>query len=292
MEKVKAIFILMRPYQWHKNVLVYAAVFFSAKFSHVDSVLQASVGFILFCILSSSVYVLNDLVDRKNDQQHPLKRQRPIAAGVVSVRLAVVVYVFLTSGGLFAGYLFSHQFFIIALSYCIFNIFYTFFLKNIVILDVFAVAISYIFRVLAGAVVIHVAITSWFLIASTLLALLLALGKRRHELLFLGEASSAHRVCLPQYTVAFLDQLITIVTTTIIVVYSLYTMDEHTKIVLGTQFMPLTIPFVIFGIFRYLYIINVKEKGGNPSRDLLLDKSIVITVILWVAEIVILVVKK
>lgn len=272
---------LLRPYQWVKNFFVLAALVFSKQLLQPQSISRALFAFAVFCVLGSAVYILNDLCDQEEDRNHPIKKDRPLASGVIKSRNAIVVMVFLFAIAFTGAFLLNRGFGIAALAYAALNLLYSFWLKRIVLIDIMTVAANYVIRVFSGALAIGAPITPWLLIASTLLALFLVLGKRRHELVMLGDGAENHRAILKEYSPYFLDQLISIVTASTVVMYSLYTMDHGVQQFLGTHLLPLTIPFVLFGIFRYLYLIHQRREGGNPTMVLLTDKVLIVDVLLW-----------
>ena len=265
-----------------KNAFVFVPLIFSKSVDVPLAVFRSSAAFLVFCALSSAVYIGNDVHDAPEDRHHPQKRYRPIASGRIAVWHALLWGAVLLAAALVASWWLTPAFGVITIGYLFLNIAYTFRLKHIVLLDVLTVAANYVLRVLAGAVVISVAVTPWLLIASMLLALFLVLGKRRHELVLLGDGAGAHRAILREYSPYFLDQLIGIVTASTVVVYSLYTLDPQIRDRLGTPYLPLTIPFVLYGIFRYLYLVHQKQVGGNPGEALFADRPLLATVALWV----------
>lgn len=272
----------LRPKQWTKNLLVFAALLFS--FQQIDSrdVLVATLGFILFCFVSGVVYIMNDYVDREKDRLHETKRFRPMASGQLHPRLALLFGGALLVLSLVASLLLQPLFGAVLLLYFIINILYSFYLKEVVIIDVMFIAACFVLRALAGGLIIEVAFTPWFLLCAMLLSLFLAVGKRRHELLLMETGGEAHRKVLGQYSVALLDQLLGIVAASTIICYSLFTFTSGRSIHLMW-----TIPLVIYGIFRYLYLIHMESKGGAPDRVLLEDKPIWITVLLYVAVVLV-----
>ncbi len=278
----RALFRLIRPVQWVKNSFIFAAIVFAKRFADPTAQREVVETFVAFCLLASSVYVFNDLLDRHRDRNHPLKKDRPIASGVIAPGVASVLALLLAVGGLALTSLVNPHVVVAGVVYLALNVAYTLVLKHIVLLDVFAVTGNYVIRVIAGAEAISVPVTPWLLIASTLLALFLSLGKRRYELALLGEEAGSHRKSLGEYSAYLLDQLIGIVTASLLVVYSFYTLAPETEARLGTDKLPLTIPFVLYGIFRYLYLIHKREQGGNPTETLLSDPPLIITVLLWV----------
>ena len=276
-----ALLKLARPPQWLKNGIILLALIFAGEMTHPKKVELALLAIAIFCLLSSAVYTFNDLIDRKNDRKHPLKKNRPIASGKVSIGTAVTVVVILSSVGLAAAWLINTNFFMTAVVFLSFNLLYTLWLKNIVIVDVMAVALSFVVRAYAGAFAIDVPASKWMLINTLLLALFLGFGKRRHELIVLEEGAAAHRKILGKYSPYLLDQLIAVVTPSVLVMYMLYSFSTEVSLKLGTQNLFATIPFVVYGLFRYLYLIHKEEKGGSPTHVLISDLPIMITVLLW-----------
>lgn len=272
------IFLSMRPKQWMKNAFIFAAILFSRHLLEVPLVLRTLQTFTIFCSLSGAVYLLNDIADRERDRLHPRKRFRPVAAGLISPWQAGIAAIFLLIIALSWSFWLGWQVGIISLVYAAQVIVYSFYLKHLVIIDVFVVAFGFVLRVLAGAAVIQVPVSAWLLVSVTLLALFLALCKRRQELTSLEKASE-HRGILAEYSVPLLDQLITTVTSSTVVVYALYTS-------LGTenQYLMLTIPLVLFGLCRYLYLLHRHQGGGEPETLILQDKPLAATVLLWIVS--------
>jgi len=271
----------MRPHQWTKNVFVFAALIFAQKFDHLEDIGRATAAFGLFCALSGAVYIINDLADREKDRAHPRKRLRPIASGSVSAAAAQVFAAVLVVGSLCLGFALDTGFGMVASTYFVVNLAYSFYLKRIVILDVMTIAFGFVLRAVAGAEVIHVPISSWLLLCTSLLALFLGFCKRRNELTYLQGDASGHRESLREYSVAFLDQMISVVTASTVIAYALYAMSPEVQEKLHTHYLGVTVPFVLYGIFRYLYVLNMKGEGGSPSRVLLEDKPLLINVGLW-----------
>lgn len=274
----------LRPQQWIKNFFIFAAIIFSRNIFNLPLLLKAVIAFIAFCVLSSSLYILNDLKDLEEDKHHPIKSKRPLASGRLKKSHAILSFVILSSLGFILAVTLNRNFFIIALVYFILQIAYSFRLKHVVILDVFVIAAGFLIRVVAGGLAIEVSLSSWLLICTTLLALFLALGKRRHELVLLEEEASDHRPILEEYNPYFLDQLIAVVTASIVIAYCLYTIDAKTVAKFGTTNLLYTVPFVFYGIFRYLYLIHQKSKGGSPETLILKDKPLLIDIFLWIAS--------
>lgn len=275
------IFKTMRPRQWTKNLLVFAALIFSQNLSNLPMVSDATIAFIIFCLLSGSVYTLNDLLDVKQDRTHPKKSQRPLASGKLQPPIAIVSGSILVLLSLANAFWLNTNFGFIALGYFILQIAYSTVLKHIVILDVLAVSIGFVLRAIAGAEVINVPISSWLLVCTILLALFLSLGKRRHEIILLEDNAADHRKILFEYSPALLDQMISVVTASTVVAYALYTMSAETITKFQTDNLKYTIPFVLYGIFRYLYLIHQKSEGGSPEKILLNDRPLLINIILY-----------
>ena len=277
---LRALLKSMRPRQWTKNIFVYAALVFDQQFFHREAFLRTTAGFILFCLVSSAVYIFNDLADVESDRQHPEKRHRPIASGKLSVPVAWAAGIALIVVSLPLGYLLSPAFFAVLLVYFLLNLAYSLWLKHIAILDVLVIAAGFVLRVHAGVTLIHVErFSPWLYVLTTLFALYIGFGKRRSELALLTHGAGAHRKVLDGYTLPLLDQYITIVSGTTIVVYALYTFFAPN--VPANHTMMLTIPFVIYGIFRYLYLIQVTHAAGAPEELLLSDHPLQITMLLW-----------
>jgi 4-hydroxybenzoate polyprenyltransferase len=279
---LKALIKAMRPRQWTKNVVLYAALVFDQQLTpgNLPAILQTTAGFVIFCLLSGVVYIINDIADVEADRQHPDKRRRPIASGKLPIPVARTFVVIVLLVIIPLSVLLSPSFAIIALSYLVLNLAYSFRIKHIPLLDVFAIALGFVLRVAAGVVLIEVArFSPWLYVVTTLGSLYLGFGKRRAELALLADGANAHRRVLDGYTLPLLDQLITIVSSTTIVAYSLYTFSAPN--LPENHVMMLTIPFVIYGIFRYLYLIQVKHSGGAPEDVLLSDKPLQASIILW-----------
>jgi 4-hydroxybenzoate polyprenyltransferase len=282
-----ALLKLARPPHWLKNGIILLALIFAGELNHPRKVELALVAIVIFCLLSSAVYTFNDLIDREQDRKHPLKRFRPIASGQVSTVTATVMIVILLGIALFGAILMNMNFFVISIVFLALNLLYTLWLKNIVIIDVMTVALSFVVRAYAGAFAIVVPASKWMLINTLLLALFLGFGKRRHELLLLEQEAAAHRKILEKYSPYLLDQLIAVVTPSVLVMYMLYSFSTEVSLKLGTQNLFATIPFVVYGIFRYLYLIHKEEKGGSPTRVLINDRPVLITVLLWLVTAII-----
>jgi 4-hydroxybenzoate polyprenyltransferase len=273
----------MRPRQWTKNFFVFPALVFAHKLSDESAVVWTLAAFIIFCFLSSSVYLLNDIADAEQDRQHPTKRHRPIASGRLPLAVALPFSMLLASFGIALSFAVNRPFVLYAALYLGLNILYSFSLKHTVILDVLVVAIFFVLRAVAGAAAINVDISHWLLICTFLLALFIALSKRRHELVLLDENASAHRASLTEYSPYLLDQMIAVVTASALMAYTLYTVDQDTVMKFGSDHLVYTVPFVAFGIFRYLYLIHQKGEGGDPDRIVVSDRPFLINFLLWAA---------
>lgn len=293
MRTMGLILVGMRPRQWTKNGIVFAALIFAQRFTDPVDCLRSLAAFASFCLLSGAVYLVNDVADRERDREHPRKRFRPIASGAlpvpralagagISAALALGLGILLDRMGTAAGYPFTT----VALAYLVLQGLYTAALKRAVILDVLAISTGFVLRAAAGAEAIAVPISSWLLICTFLLSVFLALCKRRHELLLLEGKANLHRVSLIEYSPALLDQMIAVVTSSTLIAYALYTLAEETQRKFGTDGLKFTIPFVLYGIFRYLYLAYRKDLGGSPERALLNDGPLLINVVLYLAAVV------
>ncbi|GIW40532.1 MAG: decaprenyl-phosphate phosphoribosyltransferase [Candidatus Binatia bacterium] len=274
---------LVRPTQWTKNLVVFAALIFSKHLFDFRAFATVSLAFVAFCLLASTAYVVNDLRDRERDRQHPLKARRPIPSGRVSVRGAGLLASALAAGGVGLAAWLGGQFLLLGVSYLVLQLAYSFALKELVILDVMAIATGFVIRAVAGGVVIDVPVSPWLVICTFLLALFLGFAKRRHELVLLEGKATRHRSALREYSPYFLDQMMSVVTASTVVAYAIYTVSPEVREKLGTDRLYLTLPFVLFGIFRYLYLVHQREEGGNPTQLLLTDGPLLADVLLWVA---------
>ncbi len=274
----RAILREMRPRQWTKNLIVFAPLLFSLHLDRSLYLLHAIAAFALFCVVSGGVYIFNDLRDMERDRLHATRRLRPLAAGSLDPRLAAVVATLLVAGGLAASLALNLSFGATVLAYVVLQVGYTLYLKNEVLLDAMAIAAGFVLRVTAGAVVIHVSVSPWLLSCAALLALFLAFVKRRHELLADPHALE-HRPVLRKYTPALLDQAIVVVTSATVVTYSFYTFQSQSAA--DRPWMMLTIPFVVYGILRYLYLMHARHLGGSPEEVLLSDAPLAIDLALW-----------
>ena len=280
--------ISLRPRQWVKNLFVFAALIFSENlFSPL--IWPAIEAFVIFCALSGAIYLINDVADADKDRLHPVKRHRPVASGALPRTTALSLAAALVLVSLTASFRLSSRFGVIAIAYCALLTGYSIWLKHVVILDVLTVAVGFVLRAVAGAEAIEVEISGWLVICTILIALFLALGKRRHEYLTLKGAAAAHRPILAEYSEGFLDQMIAVVTASTVTAYALYTMSPETIGKFHTRLLPLTLPFVLYGIFRYLYLLYRRELGGNPSDLLLSDRALLVNTVLWMLCLVVII---
>jgi 4-hydroxybenzoate polyprenyltransferase len=274
---------LVRPRQWVKNGFVLAPLLFSGLVSDAGSVLMAFAAFVLFCLLASGVYCWNDVADREADRRHPTKRDRPIASGVITPRAGIVAGAVLVGTALVGAWLLELRLGAVLLGYLALNLAYTRVLKSLVILDVFAIAAFFILRLLAGVAAIHVRPSIWLLLCGGLLALYLGFTKRRHELAILGEDSTNHRSVLEHYDVTLLDQMSVILLSVTVVAYIMYTLTSETALQVGSETLSYSAVFVLYGMFRYLYLVHFAGKGGDPTETLIRDRALIIDIGLWLA---------
>jgi 4-hydroxybenzoate polyprenyltransferase len=280
---ILAIFESLRPKQWHKNLFIFAPLIFSQNVFEWPLLQRSLWGFLAFCLLSGAVYIFNDLHDLEEDKHHPLKSRRPLASGRLKTNQAWIAFILTGAGSLALSYALSPGFFAAALVYFVLQTAYSLGLKHIVILDLFIIAAGFLLRVVAGGLVIDVSLSPWILICIFLLALFLAMGKRRHELVLLEDRAQAHRPILKEYSPLLLDQMISVVTASTVVAYCLYTISDETVSKFGTTNLIFTAPFVIYGIFRYLYLVHRKSQGGSPEALVLKDKPLFFALVLWIA---------
>ncbi len=287
---MKTILNLIKIKHWIKNFFIFAPLIFSLQLFNPDKILYTLIAFISFCFISVLIYIINDIKDRKNDAIHPKKKLRPIASGKIKPAAALIIGFIFFSIGITLSVLFNNiSSTLIILLYFVLNIFYTFLFKGIAILDVFIIAIGFCLRVLLGADVISVSLSNWMLLATFSISLIIGFGKRRQELYSLGDNAENYRNNLTEYTQFFLDIMIIISTSLTIVSYALYTMDPITINKFNTTNLIFTVPFVLFGVFRYLHLIYCKGKGGSPEDIVSSDPGIIITVVLWIITVLILI---
>lgn len=276
----------MRPHQWTKNFLLFAGLLFSHHLLSLVLLLKVVAAFGTFCLLSGAIYIINDLVDLKSDQQHPLKRLRPIASGKIKPAVAKMLAAALLVISLLLSYWLDLKFSLVCITYAGMMLSYSLYLKRIAILDVIIIAMGFVLRAVAGAMVIAVPASPWLLVCTFFLSLFLVLAKRRHELILLGNNASHHRQTLSHFSPLLLDQMISVVTGATLIAYSLYTLAPRTVAQIGSSALILTIPSVIFGIFRYLHLIYEDHQGGSPEIAVISDMPLVIDVALWLMLVV------
>jgi 4-hydroxybenzoate polyprenyltransferase len=271
----------LRPGQWTKNLVIFAGLLFGKRLFDTRAVGEAIGAFAVFCVLSGVVYLVNDIADRESDRLHPAKRRRPIASGALPIRVAAGAAFVLGAGGLAAAYAIGRSFAFVAAAYLALQMLYSGPLKQIVIIDVLTIAIGFVLRAVAGAVAVNVEISHWLLVCTILLALFIALAKRRHEITLLADGATAHRPILGEYSPYLLDQMIGVVTASTLISYVFYTISNETQVKFGTPWLGLTIPFPLYGIFRYLYLVHQRDGGGSPADLLLTDRPLLACVALW-----------
>lgn len=289
MASARSLFVSLRPEQWTKNLVVFAALLFGEKLTDPSADARAVAAFVIFCALSGVVYLTNDVLDREADRQHPLKSKRPIASGQLSPQEALGFAGVFAVAALGASVALGWTFFVVALAYVTLMAAYSGPIKHIVILDVLTIAIGFVLRAVAGAVAINVPISHWLLVCTILLALFLGLSKRRHELVLLAGGATSHRRILQEYSPYLLDQMIGVVTASTLMAYALYTVSPETIARFGTDWLLLTLPFPLYGILRYLYLVHQKQGGGSPAEMLLTDRPLLVCVGLWVLAVVVII---
>lgn len=292
MKTLGALIESLRPHQWTKNVVVLAGLVFSEHLFKSAFLVRSLIGVAIFCGISSGVYLVNDLMDRERDRLHPKKKLRPIPSGRLPLPLATLAAVVLLGGGIAVGTTLSLKFAVVAALYAALNLAYSFGLKNIVILDVMILASGFVLRAVAGVKALDgldatITISPWLLVCTLFLALFLAIGKRRAELVALAGGAAGHRKSLSQYSLPMLDQMIGIVTACAVISYSTYTISPDTVAKFGTPRLVYTVPFVLFGIFRYLYLMTQKEGGSNPSEHLVADRPMLGAVLAYAVAVVV-----
>lgn len=276
---IKPFIKTIRPKQWYKNLLIFVGIVFSMNILNLQMWINAILAFIFFCMLSGSEYIINDILDIEKDRKHPTKCKRPIASGELKKPHALLFASILIISAVWGSHLINTQFLIISLTYLLLILAYSLFLKQLIIVDLLVISVGFVIRAIAGCLAIDVLISPWLIICTLLLALFLALGKRRHELLLLGEEAIYHRKTLQEYSTEMLDQMISIITGALLISYSMYTflVDNH--------YMMSTIPFVIYGLFRYLFLVHARNFGGEAGL-LFKDKGMLINMVLWVVSII------
>lgn len=282
MSALRDLFLLMRPYQWIKNGFVFIGILFAPSFL-ISTALLTKVVFttIAFCFVSSAIYIINDMVDLKEDRTHPQKKFRPLAAGKVSISLAFATCIAMVIVGFCLGATVSYKVVFVLLAYASINLMYTYFFKSIVILDVFCISAGFMLRIMAGTYALDIPPSKWLLLCSMMLTLFLGFAKRRAELIASVSQPEESRRVLESYGSVLLDELISICLSGVIITYSLYTMSEETILIHKTKNLIYTVPFVIYALFRYIYLLNHRKVGEDPSKDIIRDPHIVISAFMW-----------
>ncbi|MBU0468565.1 MAG: decaprenyl-phosphate phosphoribosyltransferase [Candidatus Omnitrophica bacterium] len=278
---MKHMFIAIRPKHWIKNMFIFLPLIFGKKLFISPLNTNTVLAFFLFSIAASAVYLMNDIIDCEKDKKHPAKKLRPIASGKISTNTAIITSILLGSIAIAGASFLSINFCSIIIIYLIANIIYSKILKEAVIIDVFCIAVFFFLRVLAGGIVAETEISHWLIIMTALIALFLGLNKRRQELLITDQNPQDRRVVLDKYSTYFIDQMIAVITSSVVISYMLYTVDERTVSVFGTKNLIYSVPFVYYGIFRYLYLIHKANADGDPTKLFLSDYKMQLNVILW-----------
>ncbi|NFM23458.1 decaprenyl-phosphate phosphoribosyltransferase [Clostridium sporogenes] len=282
---IRGIIALMRPKQWIKNFFVFAAVIFSGNLMNEGILKNNIITFILFCLTSSTIYILNDIVDIEKDRKHPEKKNRPLPSGIVSKSTAIIMNIVMLFIVLFCSYKFvDYKVMYIYLMYIVINILYCFKLKNVVILDVMVITFGFVLRVESGSLATKVSVSPWLFLCTILLSLFLALNKRKSEIITLKDKSGSHRKILEEYSIELIDNMLTIVTPSILISYCLYTFSS-----VQSKRMMYTIPFVLYGIFRYQYLMTNHNLGGKPEAVFGKDKPFLVNMVLWVISVVVII---
>ena len=276
----------LRPQQWAKNFFVLAPLVFAQRLTDLPSLERALMAFAAFCLAASAVYLLNDLHDREEDRRHPVKSRRPLASGALKAPVAWFAAAALIAGAVALALPLGGDFAVFLGAYVTLNVLYSLGLKTVVILDVLCISLGFVLRILAGAAAIDVKVSSWLLLCTTFLSLFLAFSKRRHEIQLLAEGAAQQRKVLSQYSAAFLDQMINVVTASAVVCYALYAVSPETVERFHTEHLVYTVPFVLFGIFRYLYLVYQRTDAKNPTEALLFDGPFLVNLLLWGAAVI------
>jgi 4-hydroxybenzoate polyprenyltransferase len=281
-QTLRGLLIEIRPKEWAKNLLVFSGVIFSRSLTDFHNFWISFLGFLIFCAASSGIYIFNDLCDIKEDREHPFKRNRPLASGALNVNLARLAMTLLFAVSAFGALLLNQGFALIIGIYLLTCLAYSFKLKDIVILDVLLVASGFVLRAVSGAVIIGVTASEWLVLCTSMVALLVGFGKRRHELVLLEKSAEYHRRTLSDYSLSFLDSIMNICAGAAVITYALYTRADETVERVGSNAMLLTIPFVVYGVFRYLFLIHKCEAGGDPVQLLFRDRATLFNLFLWI----------
>jgi 4-hydroxybenzoate polyprenyltransferase len=279
---LRGLLIEIRPQEWIKNLLVFSGLVFSRSFFEHNYLLFSIGGFVAFCFISSGIYIFNDICDLEKDKIHPTKKNRPIASGNLNINIARIAMILLFVFGTTLALYLSFPFAIAIAIYLSLSLAYSLGLKNAVILDVLIISSGFVIRAIAGALVLHVEVSAWLVLCTSMVALLVGFGKRRHELVLLEENAGSHRASLNDYSLQFIDSMMTICAGAAVVCYALYTMADDTISRFQTRNLLVTLPFVIYGIFRYLFLIHKRKQGGDPVQLLFRDKPTLLNLLLWI----------
>ena len=280
---------LMRPYQWVKNAFVFTGLLFGHAWHDPNLVTQVVIAFVAFCLVSSAIYTINDIVDLEQDKHHPRKCRRPLASGSVSISSAIMLAALLAMLGLVLAYYAAPTVLVILIGYALMNVAYTLWFKHVVILDVFIIATGFMLRILAGTLGVGIPPSQWLLLCGLMVTLFLGFTKRRAEIIALAEDKNAHRKVLEHYSPVLLDKMIVITSAGLIMSYSLYTMNPDTIRIHNTPNLIYTVPFVMYGVFRYIYLLHHQSRGGDPSHDLVRDPHLFAVVGAWLLAIILLI---
>jgi len=282
---LRGLLVEMRPREWTKNLLVFTGVIFSRSLTDVNNLRTSLLGFALFCCASSGVYLFNDLCDLKEDREHPIKQNRPLASGQLSVNLARIAMIVLFAVAAIGSLQLNYSFALIIGTYVSICLAYSLNLKDVVILDVILISSGFVLRAISGALLIGVEVSEWLVLCTSMVALLVGFGKRRHELVLLEESAGNHRRSLSDYSIEFLDSIMNICAGAAVLTYALYTRADATVARAGSRWMLITIPFVVYGIFRYLFLIHKRQAGGDPVQLLFRDRPSLFNLLLWIVTV-------
>lgn len=281
MNRPYAIIRLIRPVQWLKSCFVFTGFLFGEQFNNLELFFRIVLAAVAFSFVSSCIYIINDIVDRENDSNHPQKKQRPLPSGEVTIPFAIGLSALLGAGGFALGLWVSYKVAIILVAYALVNIIYSYRWKHIVIVDVFCISFGFMLRILAGTIGVDIPPSKWLLLCGMMITLFLGFAKRRAEIIALADNKEEHRKVLENYDPIFLDEVIAICATGVIISYSLYTMSSQTVQIHQTENLTYTVPFVIYGLFRYLFLLHHQHLGGDPTKDLIHDRHIIAAVGGW-----------
>lgn len=284
-QNLRGLLVEMRPSEWTKNLLVFSGVIFSRSLTDINNLWISLLGFAIFCAASSGVYLFNDLCDLQADREHPVKRNRPLASGAVNINFARVAMLVLFLTATLGSLALNRSFAFVVAIYLLTCIAYSLRLKDIVILDVILIASGFVLRAVSGAVLINVAPSEWLVLCTSMVALLIGFGKRRHEIVLLEENAQNHRRSLSDYSIEFLNSIMNICAAAAVVTYALYTRADETVARIGSNRMLITIPFVVYGVFRYLFLIYKRQAGGDPVQILLHDRPTLLNLLLWIVTV-------